>query len=400
MLTLNETHSRQHSPGLTVLLGVLIALPALGTDLYIPALPDVARALDAPVSAAQFTLTAYFFGLAAGQLIWGPLSDRFGRKPVLFAGLGTMLAASIAAAVLAESVAALTVLRLAQGLGTSSGALIGRTIVRDLYAHERAARLLASMTIIFSIVPVSAPFLGALLVGAGGWRWVFIGIAAVAAVLLVCVAFLEETAPAERRSVHPAQIARTFWGILADRRFRAPFFLVLSSVLGVLAWVSVSSFTLIRGFGVSPLAFGLMFALVMLGQILGAWTSSRLVVRFGIPAFLRAGARFMCVAGVMAAALAWAGVHHWLAVVLPFMAFLYGSALITSNAMAAALTPFPQAAGSASSLIGATGFGLGALLSMALGAAFDDTARPMATAAALAGAAALFFERKMARGKA
>ena len=382
-----------------MLLGVPIALPALGTDLYVPALPDVARALDVPVSAAQFTLTAYFIGLAAGQLMWGPLSDRFGRKPVLFAGLGTMLAACIAAA-LVDSVAAVTALRLAQGLGTSSGALIGRTIVRDLYAHERAARLLARMTIIFSLVPITAPFVGALLVGAGGWPWIFIGMAVVAAILIVCVGSLDETAPAARRSVHPAEIARTFAGILADRRFRGPFFLILSSVVGVLAWVSTSSFTLIRGYGVSAVAFGLMFAMVMLGQILGAWTSSRLVVRFGIPAFLRAGALVMCAAGLVAAALAWLGVKHWLAVVLPFMAYLYGTALITSNAMAAALSPFPQAAGSASSLVGATGFGLGALLSMALGAAFDDTARPMATAAALAGIAAFFFERSMARGKA
>jgi DHA1 family bicyclomycin/chloramphenicol resistance-like MFS transporter len=396
---LNETHSRPHSSWLTVLLGVLIALPALATDLYLPALPDVARALDAPVSAAQFTLTSYFFGLAAGQLMWGPLSDRFGRKPVLFAGLGTMLVASIAAA-LVESVAALTLLRLAQGLGTASGTLIGRTIVRDMYTHERAARLLATMTIVFSFVPITAPFIGALLVAAGGWPWVLAATAAVAAILLICVAFLEETAPAARRSVHPVEILRTFGAILADRRFRAPFLLVLASVLGVLAWVSISSFTLVRGFGVSTLGFGLMFGLVMLGQILGAWTSSRLVVRFGIPAFLRAGAMVMCCAGISAALMAWTGVQHWSAVVLPFMAFLYGTALVTSNAMAAALTPFPHAAGSASSLIGATGFGLGALLSIVLGATFDQTARPMATAAAIAGVAALFFERSMARGKA
>lgn len=382
-----------------MLLGVLIALPALGTDLYVPALPDVARTLGAPVSAAQFTLTAYFFGIAAGQLTWGPLSDRYGRKPVLFAGLGTMLVSSILA-IVAESVGALTALRLLQGLGASSGALIGRTIVRDLYAHERAARLLATMTIVFSIVPLTAPFAGALLVGVGGWHWVFVGLATVAAALLVCVAYLDETAPAQRRSVHPAQIARTFGEILSDRRFRAPFFLILSAILGVLAWVSASPFVLVRGLGVSTIAFGVLFGVVMLGQILGAWTSSRFVMRFGIPGFLRAGALVMCVAGVLAAALAWLGVRHWVAVVLPFVAFLYGTALIVSNAMASALTPFPHAAGSAASLIGATGFGLGALLSMALGAAFDDTARPMATAAALAGAGALFFERSMARGKA
>jgi MFS transporter, DHA1 family, multidrug resistance protein len=382
-----------------VLLGVLIALPALGTDIFVPALPDLARALDAPVSAAQFTMTAYFLGLALGQLAWGPLSDRFGRKPVLFAGLGTMLAASIAAA-LASSVAAVAALRFAQGLGTSSGALIGRTIVRDLYAHERAARLLASMTVIFSLVPITAPFAGALLVRAGGWPWVFLATAAVAAVLVLCVASLDETAPKERRSVHPAQIARTFAQILSDPRFRAPFFLILSAVLGVLAWVAASPFVLVRGLGVSTIAFGLLFALVMLGQILGAWTSSRFVMRLGIGRLLRTGALVMCLSGALAAGLAWLGVHHWAAVVLPFVAFLYGTALIVSNAMAAALTPFPHAAGSATSLIGATGFGLGALLSAVLGAFFDNTARPMATAAAIAGVAALCFERSMARGKA
>jgi MFS transporter, DHA1 family, multidrug resistance protein len=201
-------------------------------------------------------------------------------------------------------------------------------------------------------------------------------------------------------SAHPAQIARTFGEILSDRRFRAPFFLILSAVLGVLAWVVASPFVLVRGVGVSTVAFSLLFALVMLGQILGAWTSRRFVMRLGIARLLRAGALIMCGSGAIAAALAWLGVVHWAAVTLPFVAFLYGTALIVSNAMAAAMTPFPHAAGSATSLVGATGFGLGALLSTALGASFDGTARPMATAAALAGLAALYFERSMARGKA
>jgi DHA1 family bicyclomycin/chloramphenicol resistance-like MFS transporter len=137
----------------------------------------------------------------------------------------------------------------------------------------------------------------------------------------------------------------------------------------------------------------------MLGQISGAWASSRLVLGLGIRRLLRTGAALMCAAGLTAAGLAWIGVGHWLAVVLPFMVFLFGTALIVPNAMAAALTPFPQSAGSASSLIGAIGFGCGALISTVLGAAFDGTARPMATLAALAGVAAFFLERSLARGK-
>lgn len=376
----------------TLLLGVLIALPALGTDLYIPALPEVSRSLDAPVAATQATLTMYFVGLAGGQLIWGPLSDRYGRKPVLAAGLSTLIVSSLAAAA-ASSVGAIAAARVAQGLGAASGALIGRTIVRDLYAHEAAARLLARMTVVFSIVPVAAPLTGALILEAASWPSVFIAIALVAAILLVAVWRMDETAPAERRSIHPARIIATFASILGDRRFIAPFALILCAQVGILAWVSNSSFTLVRGLGVSVVAFGLMFAGVMLGQITGAWSASRLVMRLGMARLLRAGTALMMAGGVAAAALAWSGAGHWLAVVAPFTLFLFGTAIIMPNAMAAALTPFPHAAGSATSLIGAIGFASGALISTALGAAFDGSARPMATLAAVAGLTAFALYR-------
>jgi DHA1 family bicyclomycin/chloramphenicol resistance-like MFS transporter len=383
-----------------VLLGALIALPALGTDMFVPALPALARALSAEVGAAQLTLTTYFIGLAAGMLLWGPLSDRYGRKPVLLAGLATMLVSSIIGSLMA-SVAAVALARLAQGLAMSSGAVIARSIVRDLHAHEQAARLLSSMTIVFSIVPIAAPLAGAALAGAAGWQAVFACMAAISAVLLAAVAYgLRETAPAERRSVELAAVLRTFAQVLRERRFLAPFLLVLCSHMGILAWVSNSAFTLVRGVGVTTVAYGAMFAGVMLGQIAGAWCSSRLVMRLGIARLLRFGAALMLAAGMTAAALAWAGVAHWVAVVLPFMAFVFGTALIVSNATAAALSPFPRAAGSASSLIGAIGFTMGALISTLLGAVFDGSARPMATVAAAAGLAAFLFERFMSRGKA
>jgi len=392
-------NKQETSLRLTVLLGVLMALPALGTDLFLPALPVLAQALDADVAAAQLTLTTYFLGLAIGQLLWGPLSDRFGRKPVLLAGLGLLLASSLAAASM-DSVGAVTAARLVQGLATSSGAVIVRSIVRDLYAHEQAARLLASITIVFSIVPIAAPLGGALLVGSGGWQAVFWCLALAAALLIAATgAGLRETAPRERRSAHPADIARTFRTVLGERRFVAPFLLILCAQIGILAWVSNSAFTLVSGLGVSVGAYSVMFAAVMLGQISGAWCSSRLVLRLGIVTLLRSGAALMLAGGLAAAALAWGGVAHWAAVVAPFFAFLLGSALTVPNATASALSPFPKAAGSASSLIGAIAFTAGALISAGLGAAFDGSARPMATVAALAGVAAFLFERFLVRGK-
>jgi DHA1 family bicyclomycin/chloramphenicol resistance-like MFS transporter len=388
------------SLALTLLLGVLMALPALGTDLFLPALPVLAQALGADVAAAQLTLTTYFIGLAMGQVLWGPLSDRFGRKPVLIAGLALLLASSLAAASM-DSVGAVIAARLVQGLATSSGAVIVRSIVRDLYAHEQAARLLASITIVFSIVPIAAPLAGAAIVGSGGWETVFWSLALAAALLIGAAgAGLRETAPPQRRSIHPRLIARTFASILREPRFVAPFLLILCAQIGILAWVSNSAFTLVSGLGVTVAAYSLMFAGVMLGQISGAWSSSRLVLRLGIPRMLRSGAALMLAGGLSAAALAWTGVAHWLAVVMPFFAFLFGSALIVPNATASALSPFPASAGSASSLIGAIAFSAGALVSVILGAAFDGSARPMASVAALAGIGAFIFERFLLRGKA
>jgi DHA1 family bicyclomycin/chloramphenicol resistance-like MFS transporter len=381
------------SARLTILLGILIALPALGTDLFVPAMPVLAQALAVEAAAAQFTLTTYFIGLAAGMLLWGPLSDRYGRRPVLCAGLVTMLIACVGAT-LVESVAAVAVSRLAQGLAMASGAVMARTIVRDLHAHEQAARLLASMTIVFSIVPVAAPLTGAAIAGAAGWRAIFWTFAIVAAALLVAVVLgLRETAPAQRRSAHPADIARTFRLILADGRFLRPFSLVLCCHLGILAWVSSSAFVLVSGLGVSTIGYGLAFAGVMLGQITGAWACSRLVIGVGIARLVRVGAAVMFAGGAAAAVLAWAGVAHWAAVVIPFLLFLFGSALIVPNATAAALSPFPAFAGTASSLIGAVGFTVGAILSATLGLLFDGTARPMASVAAVAGLIAFSLNR-------
>ena len=390
----NET-----SRALTLLLGALVALSALGTDLYVPALPDTGAWFGAQVGATQLTLTTFFLGIAAGQLMWGPLSDRYGRRPVLLVALALMLAIS-AAAPFMPSIGALVVLRLVQGFAMSGGVVIARSIVRDLHSHDQAARLLARMMIVFSIVPLGAPVLGAFLTGLGGWRAVYWTYAVIAIVLIAAVAFgLRETAPAERRSVHPAQIARTLGSILADRRFIAALMLFLSCQMGILCWVTSSSFTLMH-VGVSVHAYGWMFACVMLGQITGAWVASRFVLRLGSARLMRLGAWIVFYGGLAVAAFAWAGTQHWAALVAPFCVLLFGTALVMPSATSLALSPFPKAAGAASSLLGAIGFVLGALLSTVLGALFDGTPRPMASAAAIAGFGAWFFERRLARGSA
>lgn len=390
--------SRSASLPFTALLGVLFALTALGTDAWLPALPVAAQELGAPVAGMQLTVTTYFLGLAAGQLLWGPVSDRYGRKPVLLAGLSLALAASVVCA-LASSATALVLARLAQGFGMSAGPVMARTIVRDLHGQEQAARLLARMIIVFSVIPIAAPLAGGLMVMLGGWRAVFWLLGAVPAALLVAVMLrLAETAPAERASIHPAQIARSFAAIASEPRFLAPYGAMLCAQVGIFAFVSNSAFTLVSGLGVTPGAFAFVFALVMVGQIAGAWLSARLVMRAGMTRLLRAGIGLTLISGAAAAAAAWAGLAHPAAVVVPFAAFLFGTALIIPNATALALQPFPRTAGAASSLMGAAQFAVGAVVSSALGALFDGSARPMATAAAAAGLGAYLIERGFLRG--
>lgn len=390
-------NKNQTSLALTLLLGILVALSALGTDLYVPALPDTAASFGAPVSATQLMLTTYFLGLALGQLLWGPLSDRYGRRPVLAAALAIMLVIT-AAAPFMPGIGELSALRFVQGFAMAGGVVIARSIVRDLHSHEQAARLLARMMVVFSFVPILAPISGALLTQSGGWRAIFWTYALIAAALLVAVlAGLRETAPAERRSARPGDIARTLGGILADRRFLAPLFVFLSCQACILCWVASSAFTLAH-LGVSVTAFGWMFAGVMLGQVAGAWAASRFVLRVGSARLLRGGTLIVIVGALAAAALAWAGTVHWLALVAPFSLLLFGTALVLPSATSLALSPFPQAAGAASSLIGAIGFIVAAILSTLLGELFDGTARPMTSVAALAGVGALIFERRLARG--
>lgn len=362
-------------------------------DLFLPSLPVVAQSFGAEPGAVQLSVTTYLLGLAVGQFVWGPMSDRYGRKPVLLAGLGLFLVSS-ACGIAADSVPEVVLLRFAQGAGMSSGPVVARSIVRDLYAREQAAHLLARMMAVFGVIPVAAPLVGGQAIALGGWQAVFWVFAAAALALLAMVAFgLHETAPAERPSIAPARIAASYSLLLADARFRASLATMLLAQMGIIAFVSSSSLAMVQALRVTPAEFSLLFATVMLGQITGGIAGSRLVAKLGIGRMVRLGAALTLSGGVLLAALALAGMAHWSAVVLPMILYLFGCSFMIPNATAAALSPFPKMAGAASSLLGAMPFGLGALVSAALAWAFDGTTRPMALAIATFGALAFFSER-------
>jgi len=221
--------------------------------------------------------------------------------------------------------------------------------------------------------------------------WVF---SAIALALLAAVGFgLRETAPAERPSVAPARIAASYAMLFGDARFRASLTTMLLAQLGIIAFVSSSSLAMVQALHLTPTAFSLLFAAIMLGQITGGITGSRLAVRLGIGRMVRLGAALTLAGGLLLAALALAGMPHWSAVVLPMILYLFGCSFMIPNTTAAALSPFPQIAGAASSLLGALPFGLGAVVSAGLAGAFDGTTRPMALTIAVFGVAAFLAEK-------
>jgi len=371
-------------------------------DMFLPSVPVLAQAFGAAPGTAQHAVTTYLLGLAVGQLSWGPLSDRYGRKPVLLAGLGLFLV-STAFAASADSMAQVVLLRFAQGAGMSSGPVIARSIVRDLYARDQAAHLLARMMAVFGIIPVAAPLLGGQAIVLGGWQAVFLVYAAIALMLLAAVGFgLRETAPEARPSLDAARVAANFGMLFRDPRFRASLVTMLLAQMGIIAFVSGSSLAMVKALQLTPTAFSLLFAAVMLGQITGGFIGSRLVIRLGIRRMVRLGSALALAGGLLLAAFALAGTAHWAAVVLPMIVYLFGCSFIIPSATAAALAPFPQMAGAASSLLGALPFALGAAVSAGLARGFDGTVRPMALAVAVFGCAAFLAEwvyfRKMVHG--
>ena len=366
-------------------------------DMFLPAVPVIEQAFGAEPGAAQLSVTTYLLGLAIGQLAWGPVSDRYGRKPVLLCGLALFFATSLAGAA-AGSVAEIVLLRFVQGLGMSSGPVVARSMVRDLYAREQAAQLLARMMAVFGVIPVATPLIGAQAIVLGGWPAVFWALAAIALALLAAVSLsLPETAPAQRPPVALGRIAASYAVLFGDARFRAALATMLCAQLGIIAFVSSSAVAMVHALRLTPTEFSVLFATVMLGQISGGFAGSRLVLQFGIARMVRLGTALVLGASLALAALALAGAAHWSAIVLPMVVYLLGCAFVIPSATATALSPFPQIAGIASSLLGALPFGLGALESAVLGAAFDGTVLPMALAIAVFGAAAFLSERILFR---
>nr|WP_229791958.1 multidrug effflux MFS transporter [Micromonospora fulviviridis] len=373
---------------LLVLLGTLTAIGPLSLDMYLPAFPAMARDLGADQAGIQLSLTTCLIGLAVGQFVTGPLSDRWGRRrPVLVGVVAyTLLALACAAAPSAPMLAAA---RFAQGLAGGMGVVVARAVVRDLYSGREAAKYFSRLTLVFGVAPVAAPSVGSLVLRFGDWRAVFLALAAIGLLLTVAVARrLPETLPAERRSTGGlGATARTMRSLVADRVYLGYALTQGFAFAGLFAYISGSSFVFQDVFGVSAVAFSLVFGLNALALVATGQANARLLDRFNPRRLLVTAlvVGMVAAAGVLTGALAGS-----LAVVaVTLFAFVGSLGMVTPNSTALALDTHARHAGTAAALLGGVQSVVGALAAPLVGLGGEGSAVPMAVVLSAAAALSL-----------
>ena len=381
---------------ITFMLGALSAVPPLSMDMYLPALPDVTRTLHSSATSGQLTLTACLTGMALGQLVVGPMSDRWGRRKPLLIGLLVYVLASVSCAI-APDAGLLIGCRLLQGLAGAAGIVIARAVVRDLYDGLEMARFFSTLLLVSSLAPVVAPILGGQVLRFTAWRGVFLVLAVIGVALTALVwRRLPETLPPERRRGGGVLGALFIMrGLLADRIF-AGYVMVNGFAYGALfSYIAASPFVIQGIYGASPQTFSLLYGLNSLGMmIVGRINGKLLVGRVRLDRALGVGLSVIAVAGTVLLLVAQGvfGDAGTVPVACCLFVMISALGLVLPNTNALALMRTPHAAGSASALVGTSCFAMGAVATLLVGIAGKGTAVPMAavqTGSALAAVTSL-----------
>jgi DHA1 family bicyclomycin/chloramphenicol resistance-like MFS transporter len=366
----------------TLILGGLTATPPLAMDMYLPSLPEVTRSLHAPAATVQLTLTACLAGMALGQLVVGPMSDKWGRRRPLLTGLAVYVVATVLCA-LAPTVEVLVAFRLAQGLAGAAGIVIARAVVRDLYDGVAMARFFSTLMLISGVAPIVAPLIGGQILRVTDWRGVFVVLTVVGVLLagVVWTKLPETLAPADRHPGGVGQALRSMGALLADVRFSGYMLAGGFTFAALFAYISASPFVIQELYGASPQTFSLLFGLnsvglVIVGQINGKMLVGRVsldrVLAVGLATVIAAATALLLMSLGVFGDVGLAPVAAALFVLMSAM----GVAL--PNTQALALMRVKHTAGSASALLGTSSFLIGAIASPLVGIAGEHTAVPMA----------------------
>lgn len=363
-----------------VIMGLLTAIGPLSIDMYLPAFPDIAKSLQSSVAQVTLSLSSFFIGISAGQLLYGPLLERYGRKPPLYAGLCIYFVASVGCA-FSRSVEMLIAFRLFQALGGCVGMVAARAMVRDLFAVKDNAKVFSMLMLVVSVSPIIAPTLGGYITAWLGWRYVFATLILVVLAILVSTYFLlpESKSPDPDYSLRPIPILQKFAMVLKHPHFLTFALTGAISHAGLYGYIGGSPYVFMEIYGVSEAQFGWIFALIAAGLISASQFNNLALKKYSSQQIIRYALFSQCIIGISFISLTLAGhTNLWSTIVFAFF-FLACQGFIFPNATALALAPMGHAAGNASALIGAIQMSVGASASAIVGVLQNHSALPMWT---------------------
>lgn len=386
--------SPKRFPRWLVLLGFFTAVAPLSIDMYLPSFPEVERALAAPHGGMELTLSCFFIGLTLGQLFYGPLSDRFGRKPPLYFGFALYTLASIGCA-LSGNVTTLWICRFLQGMGGCAGIVIPTAIVRDRTTARESARAFSMLMMVMGLAPIVAPLIGGWLLTWFGWRSIFLALALFGGVSLVAMIFglTESHDTAHEPPLSLKNVVTNYGSLLRNKSYLGFVLAGGLTMAGMFAYIAGSPFVLMEVYGVQPRHFGWFFGLNAFGIIVSSQLNARTLKSFAATTILRYALWAPPIAGLTLAVLACSGFISLPWFVIGFFFFVASTGWITPNSIASALATHGQMAGAAAALASALQFLFATLAGAMVGAFHNGTGQPLAVVMALCGCGAWLSHR-------
>ncbi len=361
-----------------LILSALVAFAPMSIDMYLPALPTLERFFAADTASVQHTLASFFLGLTVGQILYGPIADKYGRKPPLYFGLSLYVVASAACA-LAPTIGSLISLRFLQALSGCAGMVVARAVVRDLYDRQESARVYSVLLMVMGIAPIVAPLAGGYLLTWFGWRSIFWVLALFGVACLIAVKTgLPETIPRDQPRIALSKAMGNYAALLADRRYLGYALSGGFGQAGMFAYISGSPFVIIDLYGVPAHYYGWLFGMNATGIVAFTQLNRRMLLRYDADRVLDFGNLAGIVMGVLLLLMAWTNAAGLVGILAPLFFVVSLRGLTFPNASAGAMAPFPEKAGSASALLGSVQFAIAAFASAAVGIFHNGTAVPMA----------------------
>lgn len=363
---------------LIIILGLLSAIGPFSIDMYLPGFPDIAKDLDTTVATVSLSLSSFFIGISVGQLIYGPLLDRFGRKKPLYIGLMIYVVASIGC-VFANSVQLLIGLRLFQALGGCAGMVASRALVRDIFPVEENATVFATLMLVIGVSPIIAPTLGGYVTATLGWHYIFVILTLMGAAILTAAWFImpDGRMPDTGLSLKPAPIIKNFFAVLKEPQFITYSFTGAAASAGLYAYIAGSPYVFMEMYKLSEKTYGWIFAMIAGGLITCSQLNSILLRTYKSEQIIRIASFCQSVTGLLLFVTTMFGMNGALSMVAFIFVFLCCQGFIFPNSSALSLAPFARNAGSASALLGSIQLGIGTLSSAMVSVLNDRTAIPM-----------------------